>query len=528
MARLGVRAERIPLGLDLPGALPCGLALASGVLLAGAFPSWDLGPLAFVGLVPLLMALEGSRPGQAAWLGYAAGWAFFPLTVWWVLNTMITYGRMSLGLSLLALLLLCGLLAAYVAAFAWLLVAGRRWLGLPEGLVPAVAAALWTALEFLRTYLFSGFPWALLGYTQYRQPTIRLLASAVGVYGISALLVLVNATVAGLLTGSGRLRRHPRPWRAIVLPAGILILAVAATLGYATVLWRDPTGGRSLPVALLQGNIDQSLKWERSYQTATLDIYERLVRRSAAEGPALIIWPETAVPFFLRFEPELGGRVLRLPQEAGIPMLIGSPDVGGDRRLYNAVFLVGADGQVRDRYDKRHLVPFGEYVPLRPIFFFLDHFVAGMGDFGEGRTATVFSVEGVRFSVVICYEIIFPAEVRELVQRGAQFLVNVTNDAWFGRSGAPYQHMAMAVMRAVEHGTYLVRAANTGVTAVVAPSGEILASTEIFTEGILHGRIRPRLSETPYTRFGDVLAWGCLVFLGAYGLALFRGYRGTR
>ena len=200
----------------------------------------------------------------------------------------------------------------------------------------------------------------------------------------------------------------------------------------------------------------------------------------------------------------------------------GSPDMGEDGRLYNTAFLLGTDGQIHGRYDKRHLVPFGEYVPLQQVFFFLDKLVVGIGDFGRGRRATVFSLDGVRFSVMICYEAIFPGEVREFGRDGAEFLVNITNDAWFGRSGAPSQHLAMAAMRAVENGMYLVRAANTGISAVVAPTGEILAETGIFTEATLLGTIHPRLRETPYTRYGDMLAWVCLTFLVAYGVALAR------
>jgi len=206
----------------------------------------------------------------------------------------------------------------------------------------------------------------------------------------------------------------------------------------------------------------------------------------------------------------------------GVPMLVGSPDLGEDGLVYNAAFFVSGDGEIRGRYEKRHLVPFGEYVPLQAIFFFLDRLVVGIGDFGRGRAATVFSLNGVRFGAMICYEVIFPGEVRDFAKGGAAFLVNITNDAWFGRSGAPYQHLAMGAMRAVENGTYLVRAANTGVTAVIAPTGDILARTEIFTEAVLLGTIRPRQSQTPYTRYGDILAWLCLAFLGAYCLAIWR------
>jgi apolipoprotein N-acyltransferase len=497
-----------------------GLALASGLASAVAFPPWDLGWVAFVGWAPLLLSLRGVRGREAAGLGYAAGLTFYLATIWWVINTMTTYGRMPLALSLVALVLLCGVLAAYTAVFAWLLAAGRDRLALPEGLLPVAGAALWTALEFLRTYLFSGFPWALLGYTQYRQPTVRLLAAATGVYGISALVLFVNGAAAGMLACLCRQRSESQRRRTLVLHAVLVGVVAVGTITYAWWGWRDVTGGAAVRVGVLQGNIDQSVKWDRRYQSRTLETYERLARLVAAERPSLIVWPETALPFFLRREPELGSRVQALVAGVGIPMLIGSPDVGADGLLYNSAFFLGPDGAIRGRYDKRHLVPFGEYVPLQRVFFFLHKLVTGIGDFGRGRVATVFREDGYRFSVMICYEVIFPAEVREFTRAGAEFLANITNDAWFGASGAPYQHLAMAAMRAVESGSYLVRAANTGVSAVIAPTGAILAQTPLFVETGIVGTIRLRTGETAYARYGDVLAWGCTVFLVGYGVAL--------
>jgi apolipoprotein N-acyltransferase len=415
---------------------------------------------------------------------------------------------------------LSAVLAAYHAAFAWLLAKGRDRFGIPAWLIPGVAAVLWTALEMLRTVLFSGFPWLLLGYTQYRQGTLRLLASLVGVYGISTLLVWLNAAVAESLLVVRDPRIGTRRGALVLAALAPAALLLAGALGYGGLVWRDAATGPAFRVGLLQGNIDQSLKWERGAQTATLEIYEALARRAAREQPALIVWPETAVPFFLRFEAELGGRVARFVAETRIPALVGSPDVGPDRRVYNTVFLLDQHGAIRERYDKRHLVPFGEYVPLQRVFFFLDKLVVGIGDFGRGAEATLLSVGAVRFGAMICYEAIFPAEVREFAQRGAHFLVNVTNDAWFGETGAPYQHLAMAAMRAVENGTYLVRAANTGVTAVVAPSGEIRDATRLFTRAAVVATIRLRNGETPYTRYGDVLPWSCVLGLGAYLLVL--------
>lgn len=504
------------------------MAVLSGLVSAAAFPPWDLGWLAFVGWVPLLVSLRGARGREAAGLGYAAGLTFYLATIWWVINTMTTYGRLPLALSLVALVLLCGVLAAYTATFAWLLAAGQDRLRLGEGLLPVAAAALWTGLEFLRSYLFSGFPWALLGYTQYRQPSVRLLAAAIGVYGLSALVLLVNAALAGAWAGVARRGDESNRRRGVLPHVLAMALAALGTLGYARGIWRDVAGGPAIRVGVLQGNIDQSVKWDRRYQSRTLETYERLARRAATERPALIVWPETALPFLLRLEPELGPRIQGFVADVGIPMLIGSPDVGADGLLYNSAFFLGPDGTIRGRYDKRHLVPFGEYVPLQRVFFFLHKLVTGIGDFGRGRDATVFREDGYRFSAMICYEVIFPAEVREFTRAGAQFLVNITNDAWFGESGAPYQHLAMATMRAVENGSYLARAANTGVSAVIAPSGAILAQTPLFVEAGIVGTVRLRTGETPYARYGDVLAWGCTVFLGGYGVALLWAFRARR
>ncbi len=505
-----------------------GMCVGSGLLLSTAFPSWDLGGVAFVALVPLFLALEGAAPGEAAWLGFLSGLAFYLATIWWVVITMTTYGRLPLALGLVALLLLAGVLAGYSAVFAWLLVMGRRRLRLPDGLWPAAAAALWTALEFLRTYLFSGFPWALLGYTQYRQPTIRLLAAAVGVYGLSALVVLVNGTLARLLLPALHPGGRALGWRGAGVSLLLLAAALLATLGYGRVLWRDPTGGPALRVGLLQGNIDQSVKWDPRFQQATLADYQDLARRLLPEGPALIVWPEAAAPFLLQREDLLGLETRRFVAETGVPMLIGGPYLEPDGSLRNSAFFFGRDGAIRGRYDKRHLVPFGEYVPLQAVFFFLHKLVVGIGDFLPGQRATVFSLDGVRFSVMICYEVIFPEEVRQFVAQGAAFLVNITNDAWFGRSGAPSQHLAMAAIRAVENGSYLVRAANTGITAVIAPTGEILDQTTLFTRAALLGTIHPRRHETPYTRYGDVLAWVCLLCLGGYLVLLLLPRRGDR
>ena len=285
--------------------LPGVLAVASGLCCAAAFPPWDMGPLAFVALAPLLVAMGGVPPRRAAGLGYLSGLSFYLATIWWVINTMTTYGGMPVALSLIALGLLAGVLAGYTGTFAWLYALGAP--SLPVPLRPVAAAALWTALEFLRSFLFSGFPWALLGYTQYRQPGLRLLAALTGVYGLSAVLMLVNATIAETVGCWGRRAARPGWRRDLMLAWGLAAVTLAGVWAYGAVWWRDPTGGPAVGVGLLQGNIDQAVKWDRGHQARTLETYERLARQAAVERPSLIVWPETAVPFFLRREPELGG-----------------------------------------------------------------------------------------------------------------------------------------------------------------------------------------------------------------------------
>jgi apolipoprotein N-acyltransferase len=497
------------------------LAAVSGILASLSLPPWNLGWLAFIALVPFLWVVGRERPVPAAVLGFVHGLAFYLVTIWWVVTTMTTYGRMSWALAGLALILLAAILAGYTALFAGLVAAWRPRNRL-AGMGPILIALLWAGLEVWRGQLFSGFPWMLLGYSQYQQPTLRLAAAVTSVTGLSALVVLVNATLTSTIEWLAHERGRQGAARSAAIAGMILAGVLAAAVGYGQWFWRDPAAGRSMRVALLQGNIDQSLKWDRAYQAETLDIYERLVRRAAVDRPALIVWPETAAPFFLRREPELAARVAHLAVESGAFLLVGAPDLAEDGQLHNSAFLVAPDGQLAGRYDKRHLVPFGEYVPLRWLLFFVDKLAEGIGDFGPGGMATVLSAGGGRFGVMICYEAIFPGEVREFAIRGAQLLVNITNDAWFGRSGAAAQHLAMAAMRAVETGSYLLRAANTGISAVVDPSGAIRPQTPLFTEAVVTATIRLRTEDTPYLRYGDLLGrlgglLACAGVLGALG-----------
>ncbi|HJO57913.1 MAG TPA: apolipoprotein N-acyltransferase, partial [Nitrospinaceae bacterium] len=280
-------------------------------------------------------------------------------------------------------------------------------------------------------------------------------------------------------------------------------------------------------VGLAQGNIEQHLKWNRLYRQATMEFYKELTLQAAQEKPELIVWPEAAVPFYYSLDP-LGTKYVQdIARASGVPLLFGSPykeNVDGTLLDFNRVFLISPQGDTIDVYDKMHLVPFGEFVPFRKALFFIEKLVEIIGDFGLGQRATVFDLNGSRLGVSICYEIIFPDLVRLPVKNGAEYLVNITNDAWFGKSAASYQHISMASLRAVENRTPIVRAANTGISGIIDATGEIRNTTELFTREFVVSEIAPNKGpRTFYSQYGDVFSYLCLILTIAISLLAYRG-----
>ncbi|MFH0872644.1 MAG: apolipoprotein N-acyltransferase [bacterium] len=480
------------------------LSTLSGALLLLAFPRADLESLAWVAFVPLLLILPQVSPGRGFLYGLVAGLAFYLGSISWVTHAMVLYGGLSCPLSLVALLAICLYLGSYFGLFSFLCCHFRLlsdWRG--TWLLPA----LWVSLEFLRNYLLSGFPWNLLGYSQYQSPHFLQLASLTGVYGLSFLILLVNATLAYALLQSLRSRSVLKA----LLGAGI---ALALVLSYGHFRIHHLREGERIKVAVAQGNIDQSLKWNPARQRETLEIYKRLTREASRSRPAMIVWPETALPFYLRLEAKYRQEMQSLANETGSYLLVGSPDYeqeGREIRYFNSAFLLSPGKDSLERYDKIHLVPFGEYVPLRRFLPWVSKLVVGIGDFSAGQEARIFSLPAAKFGVTVCFEAIFPELARNYRARGADFLINITNDAWFGKTAAPYQHLAMATVRAVENGCYLVRAANTGISAVISPVGRIIQSSSLFTEDQFTADLSLSTNLTPYARYGDVFAQCCLL-----------------
>jgi apolipoprotein N-acyltransferase len=487
------------------------LCLLSGIALVLIFPWYDVAWLAWLALVPLLVATQALSARAALWWGWLSGSVGYLGILRWIPHTMIRYGGVPTPVSYGILLLLVAYVGLYVGVFAagWAWIA-KRW---PRGIL-LLAPALWVALEWVRAHALSGFPWASLGYSQYLNLPVIQVAELTSVYGVSFVLVLGNVLVVQLLQAMRRRTWRPQAWPCALALAGVLAV-------WAFGLWRLQGGATpssapsvALDVALLQGNIAQDQKWDAAARERIFGIYTALTQQAAADVD-LIVWPEAATPFLFANEPAYRARLLHLARTVGRPLLFGSPTYSrenGQDIMYNSAFLVGSNGAVLGRYDKIHLVPFGEYVPLRRLLFFLDKLVVGIGDFRSGEAYTIMAIPQGRFAVLICFEAIFPELVRHFVEQGAQFLANLTNDAWFGDSPAAYQHLSMVVFRAVENRVPIVRAANTGISAVIDPTGRLVRQSALFVRTWIRQRIQPASGPaTFYTRVGDLFAYGCLL-----------------
>ncbi len=492
------------------------LALLSGILLTLPFLSYSLGPVAWIALVPLLVAVWGRTFREGFLLGLIAGLVWAYGSFYWLY--LVTFpGYLVLGLYL----------ALYPALWsAWT----ARIFSRRPGWIWWAAPAAWTALEYLRAYFLSGLPWNLLGAGQVANLPLIQISDLTGVYGVGFLLVLVNTAIAAAAV---YLRDRSRPGRALpARPTGIVPAAVllTAALVYGGRILRTEDGeppADPLEVTVVQGSIRQEDKWVPGLAPAHFRTHLELSERALAGGSDLLIWPESALPYHLEEQPAVRTRLEELAARSGAHLLIGG-DSRDETGNYNSAFLFDPAGGPLRRYDKVHLVPFGEFTPLKSVFPFLSHVVPHEEDFSPGPGYEVFPLTGlpprrgpgVRIGVLICYEDIFPAAARELVRGGANLLVNITNDAWFGRTPAPFQHSAGSVFRAVENRVWLARAANTGYSCVIDPRGRIIGEVTdrsgraLFVPGWTTVPVYPGRGRSFYRRHGDLFSWLCV------GLAL--------
>ena len=424
---------------------------------------------------------------------------------------MTQYGGMPLWLSFMVLLLLSVYLGLYTGLFGYLIKLISDKTSIP---LPVAAPLLWVSLEFLKAHLISGFPWASLGYSQYKFLHIIQIADITGVYGVSFLIVAVNAALFSLflLRKEGVLRNRIR---VISISSVVFLLVLSLCYGYYRLSRDYNSTDRGVKIAVAQGNIPQNLKWDRSFKRRTVDIYKRLTNEAAGHNPDLVIWPETAAPFFFQEDSQYRDEILDIASAGHTYLLFGNPAYeitdNNVQSMLNSAYLISPDRETLARYDKIHLVPFGEYVPLSKILFFIEKITEGTGDFTPGRDYVVMELPQGKFGVVICYEVIFPGLVRKFVRDGAEFMATITNDAWFGKTSAPYQHFTMAVFRSVENRIYFARSANTGISGFISPKGEILQASPIFEESLLIRNIFPSDTKTFYTKHGDMFAYGAIL-----------------
>lgn len=483
------------------------LILLSAVLQAFAFPFAGPLPLwraalAWVALVPLLpVLLTASSLRRAALLGYANGVLWYLLTCYWVYATMHTYGGLSPAVAALALVLMCLYLALYHALFAALL----AWVG-RLGVSAALVATpfLWVAVELARARVTS-FPWNLLGYAQVDSHLLTQIAPVVGVYGLSFVLAAGNAALAAslLLKGRGRL---------VGYAAAVFILGVQ----WSDRVWPGAAAHGTEAAILLQPNLQVG---SGQQQAGTLAQSGSQLTREAAllqdQRISVALWPESPSPFETD-HPEFTGVAAALAHDMNTPLIAGAVGVAAPHypersmRVYNsAVLFQPAGGEAR--YDKIHLVPFGEFTPYATLFQFASGLTDAVGTFNRGVSRAPLEVAGHRFGTFLCYESIFGDEVRQFTLAGADVLVNLSDDGWYGDSSAPFQHLNMARMRAIENRRWLLRDTNTGVTASIAPDGRVVETMLRHRRGaaVMHFNFADGL--TFYTRHGDLFAYGCAV-----------------
>jgi apolipoprotein N-acyltransferase len=462
-----------------------------------------------LGTVPLanqggLSPIYGGQSPLCAFLrGLLCGAVYFAGTIYWTGGVMARYG----GLNVLLAAAIAGLLVLYLALFPAIFALVLDLVLVKYGpRAMWLAPAIWTASEYGRLAIFGGFPWVLLGYSQSPVLPVAQLASVTGVFGVSCLVAAVSTALTWLAGSSGRARWTP-------IGATALLVAGLTIWGHARLVSNQLTAqGRALRVGIVQGNVPQDDKWQSTLGAQIFERYMRLTRTTIEHGARFVLWPESATPFYFG-APGPETEALRvLARTTGTSMLIGSDlweggTAGIPPRLYNAAFMLQANGELGGVYRKVHLVPFGEYVPMKSVLFFAAPLVEAVSDFSPGARVNTLPLGDGRVSTAICYEVVYPALIREGVLEGSELLTTITNDAWFGRSSAPWQHFNMAAMRAIEQGRYLVRSANTGVSGVVDPYGRVLVASDLFVEGAWTADVRLLDGLTIYARTGDLVVW---------------------
>jgi len=492
------------------------LAALSGLLIFLSFPKYGAGLFAWVSFIPFFFALRKvTSLRQGLILGFLTGLVGYIGIIYWITYVVVNYGYLPINLGVILMLLLTCYLSIYTALFAAAIVFFRG------KILFLLAPAIWVCLEYCKSNLLTGFPWENIGYSQYLNFYLIQFADVLGVFGLSFLIIMINAALFDVMA--------KRSKKAMISAAVVfLILGGVFIYGFIRVgqVEKAMDNAKSMEVTLIQGNIDQSIKWNENFQKETLNIYEHLsLQNTPAEG-GLLVWPETALPFNFLDVNDLQKQVKYLAVKTKSWFIFGAVSYlpkRGYADYFNSAYILSPDGENKGRYDKVHLVPYGEYVPLRNILPFVRGLTAGIGDFTPGAGFYPLLLDDKKVGILICYEGILPNAARIYKKESAELLVNITNDAWFGATSAPFQHFSMALFRAVETRLYLVRAANTGVSGIFDPRGKIIAQTKIFQREALQGNIKFVNIPTFYAKYGDILVVICFGLIMFYFFLSWKG-----
>ncbi|MDR1314304.1 MAG: apolipoprotein N-acyltransferase [Deltaproteobacteria bacterium] len=500
------------------------MSAAGGVMMALAFPEAGLHPLAWICLAPLYLACCRQRPARGFLFGWIFGLALGLSSFSWLAGVMSGYGGLGPWGGAAVLMVLAAFLALYQGLFGWL-VAGWDAEGKGFFAGPLLAALFWTGLDWLKAWVFTGFNWTPLGSALAGSPKLIGLCDVIGAYGLGFPVALANFLLAALAV----MPRRERMMEAVACASWAAACVIGVALyGIVTYnVWEDEArAARKIDLAVIQASVEQEFKWDARYRREVLGRYSSLAMEAASRKPFLTVWPETAAPFIYNRDPFETAWLRNLLSEAGAPMLVGiaagDPDPETGRfRLKNRAWLLYPDGKTGPYYDKQHLVPFGEYVPmLEQLPFLRSAFLQGVlgaaGNFSPGERMPPIEYGGVSFGPLICFESIFPYLARRQAQAGADVLLVTTNDAWFGTSWAAAQHFAQASMRAAETRLPLARAANDGISGLISPSGKAMfasprGAVDVYTLQVpLAGREKPTL----YVRGGWLFAPACAASTG--------------
>ena len=490
----------------------------SGLLLTMSFPKAGLFWIAFTAFIPFFFVIKDTTPKQSGFYGMIFGLSHFFSLLSWMIYTLNTYGFLPLFLCIPILFLLAFYLSLYTTAFAWLIV---RFFKTRFAFIFA-APALWITLEYIRAHALTGFPWEITGYSQYRFLHLIQLSDIMGVYGVSFVILTVNTALFTVLLFSFNKEWHGQKITGKTVAPIIIVTALIflSAIIYGQKRLNDVTAlsqkNNKTTISVIQGNIDQSLKWKKEYQLKTIDKYIDLSGQASLNNPDLVVWPETAAPFYYLYNQNLTNRIIESVDQTKAAHLIGSPSFKRKNKsfvFFNSAFLTTPEGVTEDKYNKVHLVPFGEYVPMKKFLPFIKKMTEQSGNFLPGEKGKILAYRNLRIGVQICFEVVFPDLTRAAVNNGANIIINMTNDAWFGKKSAPFQHFSMVVFRAVENRRAVARAANTGISGFIDPAGRIIAQTDLFKDAHLTEKLPIFNKISFYTKYGDLFVGLCILLI---------------